>query len=262
MTHLTEEELFTLAEVDAEDPLPPHVEACPTCRAALADVKDLLGALAPGDVDEAAHVASVLRAVDARVDAKPPRAPRFAAVAVALTLAAGVAFFVARPRANGASDEFAARGSSLEAGSYARVGVRLFSGERDPVPLANGSVVAPTTAFTAAYTNLGPGPMNVVVFAVDAADEVHWLYPAYERAGEDPSSVVLPPTTRERFLPSSVILERPALGTLRVVAMITDRSLHVSDIESRSGQRLARDVLERDFRASVSEVHLEVRSAP
>ncbi|HVJ94325.1 MAG TPA: hypothetical protein VM580_31270, partial [Labilithrix sp.] len=109
---------------------------------------------------------------------------------------------------------------------------------------------------TGAYRSLRRA--RALVFAVDSASTIHWLYPAYTNADEDPESIVLEPTKTERPFETSVILEAPTSGTLRIVSLVTEQALHVSDIERRPPALLSREALERDFHAKVTETRVEL----
>ena len=62
-------------------------------------------------------------------------------------------------------------------------------------------------------------------------------------------------------LATSVVLDTPAEGTMRIVSIVTEAPLHVSDVEGRRGAELERDRLERDLHGVVTELHVHVRGA-
>ncbi len=271
MKHITEEELFSLVDggiaPNQEEPLRKHLATCEACRKALDEMRDLktdLGPEVPVDLD--AHVHQVMAGVEARrAEAhrpRPSRTPRrrawVATGMTALALAAGVALFVDSRRREH-EGEFTTRGSGSESTLVRDVGVRIFAGERQPVLLENGAVVAPDVAFSAAYTNLHAEPAYLLLFAVDGANVVHWLYPAYTRADENPASVMLQHTDRESLMPTSVVLEAPLAGALRVVSVVTKAPIHVHDIEKRPAVDLERGALERDLGAAVTERRIIVK---
>jgi hypothetical protein len=267
MKHLTEEQLFALVDggvaPNEEGSIRSHVSGCAECRTSLEEIRQLASDLAPeAPNDEDAHVQRVMSAIEVsrRTSSRAWRRPWLPAGATAVALAAAMVLFIGSRHRESAVGEFTARGTATEATLARDVGVRVFAGERQPMPLSPGAVVGPDTAFTAAYTNLHPRPAYLLLFAVDSGRVVHWLYPAYTRADENPASVLLERTEKERLLPTSVVLDAPAEGRLRLLSIVTEAPLHVADIERRHGASLERESLARDFGGSVTELTLEVRS--
>jgi len=102
-------------------------------------------------------------------------------------------------------------------------------------------------------------PLYVLAFAVDARDEIHWLYPGFAAAGDDPAAPPLATSDATRLMPDSAVLDGVATGTLRVIAVVSADRLHVSAIERLRGAELAAAALQRRFAsAAVSELRLEV----
>jgi hypothetical protein len=82
------------------------------------------------------------------------------------------------------------------------------------------------------YTNLGVGAYeHLMLFGVDASGRVLWFYPAYERAGIDPSSIEIARNVAERALPD-VVHHDYAPGALTIYALFTRVPLHVSQVEA------------------------------
>lgn len=247
MNCLTEDEL--LAWLDAPEPeASAHVRECERCRSASAELRTFLGdvaALPPFDED--AHVAKILRRIDVR-----GRRWRIAAVVATVALAASIVLLV-RPR----SDEtFTARGAASAASLRRDVGLVVHTGD---ARLEDGAVIPPDARLSAATTNLHPRPVRLLLFAIDAANTVHWLAPAYLDSKTNPESITVERSERNRRLPTEVVLEDPAEGALRIVAVFTEAPLRVSDIETRSADALSVSSLERAFpSASVSELRVRV----
>jgi anti-sigma factor RsiW len=87
------------------------------------------------------------------------------------------------------------------------------------------------------YTNLGPEPFSyLMVFAVDAAGEVRWLYPAYEREGTDPAAVAIASGVAHAPLPDLIEHDFPA-GRLLVCGLFLRAPLAVSRVEAALGRR-------------------------
>lgn len=242
-----------------------HVAGCSVCTREVAALERLLAELR---VPAAATASPAqVRAVMARLDAPAPRAPvSIAGLAVAAAAAAVLAIAV-WPSPDGAG--FQARGgiAAHEAGSALdrAVGTTLYTlrhGGDGPraIALATGDAVHRDTAFVLAARNLERSrPLWLVSFAVDAAGDIHWLYPGYASADDDPIAPLLPPSEREAMRPDSVVLDRPALGALRVVVMISPRPLHVSAIEHRPSAELALPALQQRWPgAAITELPLQV----
>jgi len=98
--------------------------------------------------------------------------------------------------------------------------------------------IARSDALLVAYSNPGEVYDHLMVFAVDHRYRVHWFYPPFLRAEEDPVAI---PIARGR---SGVELGEAishdfAPGQLRVYALFLDRPERVSGIEALVGATLA-----------------------
>jgi hypothetical protein len=209
-----------------------HVAGCPACRRELTAQQRLVGRLSepPKPPDE-----RDVQAVMARLRAQPPVrrtlwSPGWrAGLAAACVAMLGAALWLARPERT--PDLFAARGAGHAHSLERHVGVELLSAGAPPVRLRSGVVLPLGTPLFAHYRNLGETPAFLLLFAQDAAGELHWLYPAYLVAGEEPRSVELVPSVRETAMPEAVVLEAPAAGPLRVFALVSARPLSVLEVE-------------------------------
>jgi hypothetical protein len=86
------------------------------------------------------------------------------------------------------------------------------------------------------YTNLGPEPYAfLMVFAIDAAGQVLWFYPAYERAGTDPAAIPID-AAAERLLPD-IVEHAPAPGRLVLCGLFLRRQLSVGQVEAALAAR-------------------------
>ena len=95
-----------------------------------------------------------------------------------------------------------------------------------------------------AYTNPDPGFTHLMVFAIDAGYAVHWYYPAYQRAGENPEAVpILPGTTGTELGEEIRHALRP--GPVRIYALFLREPHHVLEIET-----MIRQVIEGPRRPS------------
>lgn len=86
------------------------------------------------------------------------------------------------------------------------VGIRLALARAggDAVPITPGERIG-RGELQVWYTNLGPRPYSrLMVFAVDAAGQVRWLYPAHEREDADPEAIAIEPGVTDRLLPDRI----------------------------------------------------------
>jgi len=96
-------------------------------------------------------------------------------------------------------------------------------------PQALGETLPASDGLLVSYTNLGPQPFRyLMVFAVDVAGDVFWLYPGYNRLDSDPTSVEI--ETGRAPLPE-VIHHTPHPGRLTIHGVFTRSPLKVSDVE-------------------------------
>jgi hypothetical protein len=225
-----------------------HLETCGACRDESANVAQLLGDLAaPLARVPATGTDSILRAIQEgrQAPAIPGRRPvaRWTAAFGLVAAAAGVLFLVTG-RGGVPAQDFQARGGATGLGE--RVGITLYAPIARKVPLREGARIGSQTAFTASYRNLEEKqPVHLLLFGVDARGELHWLYPAFTDAHTDPAAIRLPFNRQETALPESVLLDDPALGTLRLFSVVTPDAVHVSTIESLPRSELTPATLER-----------------
>lgn len=235
-----------------------HLRGCAACQRAFQAQRDVIEALAApaAAVDATAAVARLMARLEAderrAVTTPAPSARRRGAPFLAGALAtAALAATIAIASLGGLShraDEqgvFRARGGHDAPSLRRSVGVTLRPFGDGGLGALAGEVDAETT-YVATYRNLSPDqPAYLLAFAVDAAGEVHWLYPAYERAGQDPEALPLPYAPIERALPTSVRLDAPAPGPLRFITLIAAEPLRVSALESLTPADLGADALRR-----------------
>jgi hypothetical protein len=252
-TCLTDEQILRLADGDVAPnqaaKLEDHLAQCARCRAAQSLLETTLGHLrAPlVEVDVKASVtalAAKLAAGGALADRGPrSRMPLLAGAGAAL-MAAAVMLVALRPGASRLDrGELTARGRASSPSLSRSVGFSVYA---DNDRIVNGATVSSATVYRGSYRNFVGVPVYALVFAVDAAGEVHWLYPSYDQPGGDPTSVVLPPTNAaspETRLAESVVLEAPVLGPLRVVTVLTTSPVAVSQIESQRADDLSSGAL-------------------
>jgi len=163
-----------------------HLAGCAPCRAARQELEDLVGDLAAlPELDEDAHVKAIMgRLDDERPLARTTRRNRIrwglaAPLASALAIAAGALLFVQTRPSHREDPAFTARGGGSRHTLARDVGVSVRCGTKTLTPLTAGAIVEPDAAFTATFTNVRDTPAYLLLFAIDAKGEVHWLYPAY-----------------------------------------------------------------------------------
>lgn len=268
-----EAELLSFVDLD----LPPeklqsverHLALCSSCSREVAELRELVACVrapVPGlALDVAGHVELVMKRLDA---SSLPRAAAerrdgvgrrgwalwggFAVAAAALALF--FAHHTGRP-----ADEFAARGGNGESSLSRDIGVQLYRQAAALERLPSGSKIRGNAALTAGLRNLGKRPAHLLLFAVDAQRNVHWIAPEYTHAGTDPQAVRIAPGSAERLLPSAVIFDDLAPGPLWVHAVLSREPRRVSEVEDLPPAALDLDGLQRRFPdAEVRQFALEV----
>lgn len=209
-----------------------HVADCPTCRRELTGQQRLISRLReppkpPDEQDVQAVMARLRVQPSPRRSGWPPVWP--VGLAAACLLGLGVLLWQTGPKS--ASEPFAARGGPSAPSLERHVGVDLLSAGQPPVLLRSGAALRRTTPLFARYRHLGEAPAFLLLFAQDAAGELHWLYPAYLAPGDNPRSVALPPSAKDTAMAEAVVLEHPAPGPLRVFALVSSEPLRVLDVE-------------------------------
>lgn len=241
------EEAWFLAElgdvtVNERDAMLAHRQGCAVCRAAHERQRQLLDDLeAAPELQASEHefvervmaecatgAASGSSAPAARMRRLLPWATGLLAAAAAVTLALMPAqhedvgeHMQARggnagasvPLSSASADVYLARGATLQRLADATLG----TGDRLAVRVVNKT----------------PEKRYFMAFAIDAAGDVHWLFPAYEDATKNPEAPELPAQQEARVLPETVELIAPAEGKLRMVSMLTERRLNVKEVEGR-----------------------------
>ena len=232
-----------------------HVASCTVCRAAVRQLEQLLAELKAPAATRATpdRVGRIL----ARL-AEPPRRARrgrWLGLAGALVAVAAVVLVV-RPAPD--AGEFAARGGG-SASLAQQVGATVYALATRATPLAAGTHVRADTAYVVGYRDLATTPVWTLTFAIDARGDVHWLYPAYTAAAEVPAAAPLAPGDREALMPDGVVLDHPAPGPLRIIALILPSRPSVAAIEALHGEELSVAALQARFpTAVISELRVEV----
>ena len=241
-----------------------HLAGCPQCRRERAAQERLIARL--GEPPQPPDPRDV-QAVMARIRGQPPlQRPSWkpawrVALAAACLVVLGVTLWQARQEP--APERFAARGGSTAPALHRLTGVDLLSAGQPPVLLRPGAVLRPETPLFARYRNLGEAPAFLLLFAQDAAGELHWLYPAYLTTEDDPLSVELAPLARDTPMSEAVVLERPAAGPLHVFALVTPEPLRALDVEGLEQRPLTEALLRARWpEAVLTHWNLMIEGAP
>lgn len=242
-----------------------HVGGCSSCRDQLSRERQLLADIAAPrpDVPSSALVSRIMeRATDMPMRAtwrsKALRASFVAAAcgALAVLLLGGLG------SGNRVDTEFHARGGA-RVGLSRYVSATLVRADRGMQRLEAGARVAPDTTYGMRYRNLKADPVYLLCFAVDAKQEIHWLYPAYLDPKQDPPALELAAAAAEVVLPESVMLEQPAPGHLRFISILSTKAEPVSSIERLAPGELQTAALRQRFPAAVvNELSVEVAASP
>lgn len=262
-----------------------HLPTCTACcdqvntlRSLIADVAAPLEEAEAFDVH--AHVASVME----RLDEAPAQTPRvlprlWFGVGAALAAAAALALWMRDPEqivpniaiATGPAPssvaalspgipvhtgEWAARGGASRASLARDVGVQLYVDAPPLTALESGKRITAGARLTAGLRNVSSTNAYLLLFAVDAQGELHWVAPLFTVAGSDPQSTPIPPGPKERLLGSAVVFEDLPPGALTVVTLLSTAPERVSRIESLAASERTPERLKAHF----PEAHVQALS--
>jgi hypothetical protein len=273
----TEAELVAFADADLTperlNRIAHHLKQCSACAKVVASLKLLMedvAALAPESgkpgsptqLDVSEHVAGVMRRLDE--PGQRTRVSRWTLWSGGLAAAAAAALGIALSRGpDVAAGSFAARGGMEEASLARDFGVQLYAQEQSLRALESGARIRSDVALTAGLRNLGSEPAYLLLFGVDARRVVHWLTPEFTTPGSNPEATSVAPSSTERLLSNAAVFDDLAPGPLHVVAVITRKPTHVSEVEALSGEELGAEGLMKHFpQAEVRQFLLEVAPAP
>lgn len=243
-----------------------HLPTCSACSDQVTALRTLISDVAaPLDEDERldmnAHVASVMERLDEAAVQAPRVLPRlWLGVGAALAAAAALVLLLKDPArivpsvavatdhvpaigsvalGPGASGpnvaeqagEWVARGGAKPASLARDVGVQLYVDAPPLTALESGKNIAAGAALTAGVRNVSSTNAYLLLFAVDAQGEVHWVAPLFTVEGTDPESTPVPPGPKERLLGSAVVFEDLPPGPLTVVTLLSAKPERVSRVE-------------------------------
>jgi hypothetical protein len=187
-----------------------------------------------GEASADAFVSQVLQACAREPAVRPPvKAPRARALLLAGALAAAAAAVVAvLPQAAKVDEHWAARGKA-PGSSLRQAQAELFYVRAGKALAAEGAALHAGDGFLVRCANASEKQTFLAVFARDAQGEIHWLYPAYSDARQNPHSLEIAAHAPEHALDEVVEPDAPAAGPMRVFALFTDAPLSVREVEAR-----------------------------
>jgi hypothetical protein len=230
-----------------------HITGCAGCRERRAAITrllaDIAGQVPAPDLEGEAFVRRVMaRASEISPEVAEPRPGRSrgrlvsSAIAAALAVAAAGFLFqehapveIAGNDASRGTGRFVARGKSETVSVSAEV---LVVHDQRLLPL-EGRRLNRSGALAVRVTNTSGATLGLMAFARDAAGDIHWLYPAYRDARDNPASVAIETGSRDRLMPEVVQPEDAADGDMQVVTLMLGSPLTVNDVERQLAGRAA-----------------------
>lgn len=215
-----------------------HRRECVDCRRAARVGEQMLADLGSRESGEASadvFVSQVLQAcVRAELAPLPvKKASRARAVLLVSALAAAAAAMVVMPpQAANVDEHWTARGKG-PGSSLQQAQAELFYVRAGKALAAEGAALHAGDGFLVRCANASEKQTFLAVFARDAQGEIHWLYPAYSDASQNPRSIEIAAHAAEHVLDEVVEPDAPALGPMRVFALFTDAPLSVREVEAR-----------------------------
>jgi hypothetical protein len=250
----------TLAD-EADEKTRVHLASCAACASELRSLRDVADALAKPTADDATAAKGITERVMAQIAPAPAKILSFPLRSSLAALAAAAAVVLAMGWRSLRHDEWTARGGAVPSSdSLARkTGVNLYRLEgAHPERIQEGAHLSTHDAFVAGYRSVeAANHAYLACFVVDAANEVHWLYPAFANDEENPVSVALSSNSGETLLPSSVTFPDIAPGPARIVFLRTREPVSIKTLDATSHAELrAAPLVARFVGAAVDEVNV------
>jgi hypothetical protein len=182
-------------------------------------------------MDLTSRVLARARELGPLAEARPAHARRFALPGlIAAACAAAACFVLLLPHQKTLEFREKSNGAALESARWAAVHVFRATGQAASVPLTEQLRADEGLVFT--YTNLGEKPYRyLMIFSVDAANQVRWFYPAYDKAGENPESIPIEGGRANATL-GELVQQDFSEGPLAVYALFTSEPERVLQIEA------------------------------
>ncbi len=229
-------------EPDETSDVARHVARCTACMTKKEELVALFEDLrAPvREYRAEALVSRVSREIVRSTSSREPTKGRSARVLVvaALVTTLAVAAVMELTTSSGRSEgAFASRGEDAAPSARRDVDLefaviaRAASGTT-VAPVTDGTVLRSTEPLLLSYaTRTARLSYGFLCILVDARSEIHWLYPAFEDAMSDPSSIVLAPGQPSTPMDTAVTLEDVPSGPGRISCVVGSAPLRVSDVE-------------------------------
>ena len=239
-----------------------HLTTCIDCRATVAALEETIALLrrelVSSSLDAERVNANVARALARGTRSPAPRVRGGVWLLVAgLAVAAGTLGIVWMQQSSAPLartervDEFSARGTPVAPSAARDVEVRVLV---DGQPIEGVREVDANARYRVAIATLSArSAYYLIVIAVDASREIHWIEPVYIDSAQPPSSTMLP-AAREISLPTVLALDGAATGPLTVFALVSAHPVDGREVErlapdARTAQGLAAAFPELDVRS-------------
>ncbi len=212
-----------------------HLAHCPQCTKTKNELMAATSHLAPdpGEFDEpeiAKNVMTLIRM--GRAEPEPTRPSFFRPVWVLVPAAAAcllaLVILMAWPQPEAGTEGFHVRGGNEDPDRW--VSVRAFRATAEGYQKVGENMKA-SDALAFSYSNHSETYRHLMVFAVNPEGQVFWYYPAHTEEGVDPNSIAIGKEAKDVPLPDQIRHPLRA-GPLRLFALFSPNSLHVSDVET------------------------------
>lgn len=89
-----------------------------------------------------------------------------------------------------------------------------------PRLLVAEDVVPAHVGFSFELVNRSKLAVEIMLFGIDAAGDLHWFYPAWTDPASNPSAITVAPTSARHPLPDGISPEQPAAGRFTLVSLL------------------------------------------
>lgn len=211
-----------------------HLASCRSCALQVQRLRALASALQGLSL---AQPAPTFTAALRRRMAAPRRSSWRNPLLAAASLCAALAMLVLGRALPDVRGTFSVRGAS--GAKSQRLGFEVYVHEpgRPPARLERDQQVSAAAGYSFVVWNRSHAAQHVMLFAVDAAREVHWFYPAFVDPATDPQSIEVAATPEVRALAEGVTPDHAAPGPIEFVGLFTAAALRVSSVEALIRER-------------------------
>jgi RNA polymerase sigma-70 factor (ECF subfamily) len=166
-------------------------------------------------------------------EARKPVRPRWlvwsacAAAAACVALASTVAI-----RRGPTESEYREKSAAVEPADHTLAAIGVYRAREHNAPEPIGSEFSRRDGLLISFLNTGNAPFAyLMVFGIDAANEVHWFFPAYIEERTNPMSIPITEQGSQSLLPD-VIQHDFASGRLAIYALFLQQPLGVKEVEA------------------------------